>query len=99
MDEAVYVYNGNGFNGKEVIAKFITEMPKTEHMLTTMDAQPVLDSAAGRTILIQVSGLVKIGGQKNKAFQQTFTVTAQNEKWKIVTDCFRLQDGIYGERK
>lgn len=99
MDEALMVYNGNGFNGSTVISKFIGEMPVTEHDLTTIDAQPILDESAGRTILIQVSGTVKVGGQKSKAFQQTFTVTAHNDKWKIVTDCFRLQDGICGETK
>jgi len=99
MDEALYVYNGNGFNGKDAIAKFISEMPTTEHNLTTMDAQPILVSPAGRSILVQVSGTVKIGGQKSKAFQQTFTLTTQETKWKIVSDCFRLQDGICGEIK
>lgn len=99
MDTALLVYNGNGFSGNDAIAKFIAEMPPTEHNLTTIDAQPIIDSAAGKTILIQVSGTVKLGGQRSKAFQQTFTVTALMEKWKIVTDCFRLQEGICGEIK
>lgn len=99
MDNGLFVYNGNGFTGKEAITKFITEMPQTKHDLTTVDAQPILDSSAGRTVLIQVSGTVKIGGHRSKAFQQTFTITADNDKWKIVTDTFRLQDGICGEIK
>lgn len=99
MDTALLVYNGNGFNGIDAISKFIKEMPDTVHHITTIDAQPILDESAGRTILIQISGTVKIGGQRSKAFQQTFTVTAQNSKWKIVTDCFRLQEGICGEIK
>lgn len=97
MENALLIYNGNGFNGTEEITKFINGMPQTEHNMTTLDAQPIIDSSAGRTILIQVSGTVKIGGQKSKAFQQTFTVTAIEGKWKIVTDCFRLQEGICGE--
>lgn len=99
MDSGIFVYNGNGFNGKEAIAKFISEMPTTQHDLTTIDAQPILDISAGRTILIQVSGTVKIEKQRSKAFQQTFTLTAEGDKWKIVTDTFRLQDGICGEIK
>ena len=99
MDNGLFVYNGNGFNGKDSIAKFIGEMPSTKHDLSTVDAQPILDAAAGKTILIQVSGTVKIGGQRSKAFQQTFTLTAINENWKIVTDTFRIQDGICGEVK
>jgi len=99
MDTALLVYNGNGFSGIEAISKFIKEMPETVHTITTIDAQPILDESAGRTFLIQVSGTVKIGSQRSKAFQQTFTITAQNNKWKIVTDCFRLQEGICGEIK
>ncbi|CRK90003.1 CLUMA_CG003729, isoform A [Clunio marinus] len=98
MDNGLLVYNGNGFNGKDNIAKFIIEMPSTKHDLTTIDAQPILDSSAGKTILIQVSGTVKIAGKRSRAFQQTFVLTADNNaKWKIVTDTFRLQDGICGE--
>jgi len=99
LDSALLVYNGNGFTGADSISKFIKDMPKTKHNITTIDAQPILDESAGKTILIQVSGTVKIGTQQSKAFQQTFTVTAQNQKWKIVTDCFRLQEGICGEIK
>jgi len=100
MDDGLLVWNGNAFNGKDAIMKFITELPTTEHTLTTIDAQPIIDTSVGQqTILIQVSGTLKIDNQRSKAFQQTFTVTALNDKWKIVTDCFRLQEGICGEIK
>jgi len=100
MDNGLLVYNGNGFNGKDAITKFIMELPTTKHDLTTIDAQPILDNA-GQAVLIQVSGTVKIGqgGGRSRAFQQTFTLTAENNKWKVVTDTFRLQDGICGEIK
>lgn len=100
MDNGILVFNGNGLTGKDAITKFRSEIPTTSHDLTTIDAQPILDSSAGQTILIQVSGTVKFGTAKSKAFQQTFTVTADNnDKWKIVTDTFRIQDGICGEIK
>lgn len=99
METALLVYNGNGFNGVDAISKFIKDMPETKHDITTIDSQPILDESAGRSFLVQVSGTVKIGAQRTKAFQQTFTLTAQGDKWKIVTDCFRLQEGICGEIK
>uniref|UniRef100_A0A182SAX2 NTF2 domain-containing protein n=1 Tax=Anopheles maculatus TaxID=74869 RepID=A0A182SAX2_9DIPT len=43
---------------------------------------------------MQVSGSVKFHENPSKPFQQTFMITAQGDKWKIVSDCFRLQDGI-----
>jgi NTF2-related export protein 1/2 len=100
MDNGLLVWNGNGFNGNVAIQKFYREVPTTEHILTTIDAQPIIDQSAGsETFLIQTSGTVKIDGKRSKAFQQTFTITQFQSKYKIVTDCFRLQDGICGEIK
>lgn len=96
MDSSLLVWNGNGYSGIENIKKFFKELPSTEHELKTVDAQPIIDGAVSdqHTFLIQVSGTVKLGDNRLKAFQQTFVITAQQSKWKIVTDCFRLQDGI-----
>jgi NTF2-related export protein 1/2 len=96
--QALLVYNGNGVNGSEEIGKFLHDLPSTETSLTTLDAQPIVDSLAGaKTYLIQTSGTVKIESQKSRAFQQSFLITAQDTKWKIVSDTFRLQDGICNE--
>lgn len=46
------------------------------------------------TFLIQVSGSVKYQDKPSKTFQQNFLITAQGDKWKIVTDCFRLQEPL-----
>lgn len=55
-----------------------------------------LDNAvAGQlTFLIQVSGYVRFQDKPSKSFQQNFMITAQGDKWKIVSDCFRLQEPI-----
>lgn len=100
METGLMVYNGNGFTGPEAIVKFIKDMPTTKHELVTMDAQPIMEDVGGqKTILIQVSGTVRISNQKSRAFQQSFLITAVSGSWKIVTDTFRLQDGIRGEIK
>lgn len=56
----------------------------------------LLDSAVGGqiTFMIQVSGTVKYQDKSSKTFQQNFIVTAQGDKWKIVSDCFRLQEPL-----
>lgn len=100
MDTGLLVYNGNGYNGPEAIVNFIKNMPATKHELVTMDAQPIMEEVGGqKTILVQVSGTVRISSQKSRAFQQSFLITAVTGSWKIVTDTFRLQDGIRGEIK
>lgn len=54
------------------------------------------DSAVGEqlTFIIQVSGTVKYQEKVPKTFQQNFVITAQGDKWKIVSDCFRLQEPL-----
>lgn len=97
LDNATAVWNGNGVNGKDGIQKFIEALPSTEHTITTMDVQPIIDDALSNqtTLMIMVSGMSKIPTkQYQKNFQQTFMITAQGDKWKIVSDCFRVQDGL-----
>jgi len=44
--------------------------------------------------MIQASGTVKYQDKTAKTFQQNFVVTAQGDKWKIVSDCFRVQEAL-----
>uniref|UniRef100_A0A336MKH1 NTF2-related export protein n=1 Tax=Culicoides sonorensis TaxID=179676 RepID=A0A336MKH1_CULSO len=101
LDNGLLTWNGNGSAGKESIEKFLQELPSSEHTVSTLDAQPVIDEAVGaqQTLIIQVSGTVKFQDNPSKMFQQTFMVTAQQDKWKIVSDCFRIQDALCVDRK
>lgn len=96
LDTGTLAWNGNGINGSERIQKFFIELPTSSHQITTLDAQPILDSAVNGqlTFLIQVSGNVKYQDKVPKSFQQCFVITAQGDKWKIVSDCFRLQEPL-----
>lgn len=46
------------------------------------------------TFIIQVCGIIKYQDKPPKSFQQNFVITAQGDKWKIVSDCFRLQEPL-----
>lgn len=96
LDTGVLVWNGNGTVGKDLIQKFFEGLPPSEHTLTSLDSQPVLDIAVANqlTFLILVCGFVKFQDKLSRPFQQNFTVTAQGDKWKIVSDCFRLQEPV-----
>lgn len=101
LDNALLVWNGNGASGKDNIQKYFQELPTSEHTMVTLDAQPVVDDAVSSqlTFLIQVSGTVKFQDNPSKPYQQTFMITAKDEKWKIASDCFRLQDLMAMEQK
>lgn len=96
LDNATLSWNGNGTTGKDQIQKYIEELPSTEHTVTTLDAQPVIDEATlnQNTILVMAAGNCCVQNQNPKPFQQTFVITAQGDKWKIVSDCFRIQDAL-----
>lgn len=96
MDNAVAVWNGNGVTGKDNIQSFYQSLPSSEHTVTTFDAQPVIDEATTnqKTLLISVSGLFRALNNSAKQFQQSFVICAQADKWKIVNDCFRIQDAL-----
>lgn len=90
------MWNGNGISGTDRIQKFFLELPPTDHSITTLDAQPISELAVGDqvTFIIQVCGIVKYQEKPPKSFQQNFVITAQGDKWKIVSDCFRLQEPL-----
>ncbi|KAF2879157.1 hypothetical protein ILUMI_27009 [Ignelater luminosus] len=96
LDTGILTWNGNGLTGNERIQKFYIELPSSDHTISTLDAQPIFDGAVNNQLsfLIQVSGTVKYQDKPPKSFQQSFVITAQGDKWKIVTDCFRLQEPL-----
>ncbi|XP_018327201.1 NTF2-related export protein [Agrilus planipennis] len=101
LDTGLLVWNGNGVAGNERIQKFFMELPPTDHTVITLDAQVIPESAVSGqlTFLIQVSGTVKYQDKLPKNFQQNFMITAQGDKWKIVTDCIRLQEPLGANEK
>lgn len=57
------------------------------------------DGAVGNktAYVIQTAGSVKFQGHSDKRmFYQTFTITNEGDKWKIVSDCFRFQEYVEG---
>lgn len=101
LDNGLLVWNGNEASGKDNIQKYFLELPTTIHNVITLDAQPIIDESTAytTTFIIQVSGNVKFHENPPKPFQQSFMITAQDNKWKIVTDCFRLQDALSAQEK
>lgn len=93
LETGLLVWNGNGVSGSERIQKFYLDLPASDHSITTLDAQP-MGVGEQLTFIIQVSGIVKYQDKAPKSFQQNFLITAQGDKWKIVSDCFRLQEPV-----
>ncbi|XP_065352767.1 NTF2-related export protein [Cloeon dipterum] len=94
LDSGLLVYNGTGVSGKDNIQKFIAELPATNHTISSLDAQPISEYAVGQqsTLTILIAGNVRIADRKAAYFVQDFTVTVHDSKWRIVSDCFRLQE-------
>ncbi|KAK7086897.1 NTF2-related export protein 2 [Halocaridina rubra] len=95
LDEGKLVWNGNPIERKENIQKFFEELPTSVHTITCLDSQPVNVEAVGQqsTILVTTAGFVLFKDRKSP-FQQSFLLTAKEDKWKVVSDIFRFQDQI-----
>ncbi|XP_037086836.1 NTF2-related export protein 2-like [Pollicipes pollicipes] len=93
LDTGMLVWNGNSVAGSEAIQTFLEKLPTSEHNISCMDAHPISDVAVGAqtTILMTVAGQVRLRNS-TRLFQQHFMLTAQDRKWKVVTDCFRFQE-------
>eukprot|EP00096_Caligus_rogercresseyi_P003487 TRINITY_DN1657_c0_g1_i1.p1 TRINITY_DN1657_c0_g1~~TRINITY_DN1657_c0_g1_i1.p1 ORF type:complete len:139 (-),score=54.81 TRINITY_DN1657_c0_g1_i1:209-625(-) len=99
LDNATMSWNGSKNDGVSGIQSFLLEkVPSSEHELYSLDAHPVMDFAVDgqTTVIVQAAGNVKYPSQKPKQFTQTFILTAQGDKWKVVTDVFRHE---YGKSK
>lgn len=96
MDSAVLSWNGNGVQGNDGIQKYYIELPATDHKVITQDSQPIIAPCVGDqpAFMIQVTGHVRYQAKVPKTFQQNFIITAIADKWKVVTDCFRLQEPV-----
>lgn len=96
MDTAVLVWNGNGTTGKEEIQKFFAELPTSSHTYSCFDSQQIPGSAVGNKLayVIKTAGNVSFQGRQARLFQQNFIITAEGDKWKIVSDCFRFQEPV-----
>jgi len=93
LETGTLVWNGNSITGNEAIQAFLEQLPSSSHVIWSVDAQPLPDVAVSQqtTLLVAVGGQVRL---KNipRLFQQQFMLTAQENKWKVVSDCFRLQE-------
>ncbi|XP_050675395.1 NTF2-related export protein [Leptidea sinapis] len=94
LDTGLLVWNGNGITGSSKIQKFLMDLPASNHCVKTLDAQPISESFSQNnlTYLIQACGDVTYQNDDvHKPFQQTFLIVAVEGKWKIASDCYRLQ--------
>ncbi|XP_060822581.1 NTF2-related export protein [Bombus pascuorum] len=96
LDTATLIWNGNGIEGKDNIQKFWTDLLPSDHSILTLDAQPIMgpEMADQLTFLVKVGGQVKYDDKTSKPFNQSFLIAAMGDKWKIVCDCFRIQEAI-----
>lgn len=44
LDTGLLAWNGNGVSGNEKIQKFYIELPSSDHVVNTLDSQPILGS-------------------------------------------------------
>ena len=89
------MWNGNDRTGAVNITNFYQSFPGSDHVVHSIDSQPVADSQGQKTVLVACQGEVKYDGQdKVVPFAQHFLLTKQGDVWKVASDCFRFLDQL-----
>ncbi|XP_054164032.1 NTF2-related export protein-like [Oppia nitens] len=90
-ESANVLWNGNPVTGKANAVTFYESLPTVETQLFSIDAQPVLEAAAGQQICITVvcNGKMKFASNVTRSFTESFLLTAENNVWKVLTDTYR----------
>ncbi|KAK4008260.1 NTF2-related export protein 1 [Daphnia magna] len=93
METAVLVWNGNSVSGNMQIQSFLEKLPASDHQIVSLDAQPIHEEAikGQPTVMAVVAGIVRFEKKPAQPFCQNFLITAQDTKWKVVSDCLRFQ--------
>ncbi|KAK7097281.1 NTF2-related export protein 2-like [Littorina saxatilis] len=97
-DSANLIWNGRAVSGKDAIVKFLEELPTSYTNLSSLDSQPVTESAfeGQTTVVVSTFGLVKYQDNKTQSFYQTFILSSQANVWKIVSDNYRFLEASSG---
>lgn len=94
LENAQLVWNGNSVANLDNILTFLNALPSSTIELLCLDAQPVDDAVTDKktTMMVTAQGKIKFHGRSFVAFNETFIMTENEQKWKIVSDIFRSQD-------
>jgi len=96
MANASLLWNGTSVQGAESIQRFYeASLPSCVFVVKCYDSQPVSARAVGKqeSLLLTCSGHVMLK-KTRRDFFQCFLISSQDDKWKIVSDNFRLQEVI-----
>ncbi|KAG1790874.1 nuclear transport factor 2 [Suillus plorans] len=90
---SMMTWEGKQFQGGANIVQHLNELPfeKVAHKISTFDAQP--SSLDMSTLLISVTGLLRVDGDQELQFSQVFVLAKEGESFYVLNDMFRLNLG------
>ncbi|KAI9578003.1 hypothetical protein GQX74_014147 [Glossina fuscipes] len=78
LGNGLFVWNGNGAHGKDNIQKYFIEVPTSEHIISTVDAQPLIDEAVSG----QITYLIQVLSNLRPAFFVSKEQLHSHSNWK-----------------
>ncbi|KAG2040180.1 hypothetical protein BDR03DRAFT_858535 [Suillus americanus] len=90
---SMLTWEGKPFQGGSNIVEHLAALPfeKVAHKISTFDAQP--SSLDMSTLLINVTGLLRVDGDQELQFSQVFVLAKEGESFYVLNDMFRLNLG------
>ncbi|KAG0706538.1 nuclear transport factor 2 [Suillus ampliporus] len=90
---SMLTWEGKQFQGGDNIVEHLAALPfeKVAHKISTFDAQP--SSLDMSTLLINVTGLLRVDGDQELQFSQVFVLAKEGDSFYVLNDMFRLNLG------
>jgi NTF2-related export protein 1/2 len=91
-DGSTVVWNGNLYKGTRAVVEFYSSLPNSNHMLLSVDCQPMRGQQSGEAkLLVSCAGQVTFGGKNltPSDFTHQFILQHEGEIWKVASETFR----------
>ncbi|KAJ7722283.1 hypothetical protein DFH07DRAFT_288675 [Mycena maculata] len=85
---SMLTFEGTQLLGVEAIGERLAQLPKVQHKIVTLDAQP--SSGAVASVLVSVTGTLAIDGENPMNFSQIFHLLPEAQSYYVFNDIFRL---------
>lgn len=93
--DRIMEWNGHVMNKPADIINYLSNLPKTKHMVDCVDAQPLPGNDSGDSFILICSGKVTYDEEHTRTFYHRFIVRQVDRKFYILNEYFRWTGEVF----
>lgn len=82
-------WNGHPLSTAADVNNYLAALPKTQHTIDMVDAQPLPDNQDGDSFLLTVHGIVTYNDEHKREFYQRLVIRRFEQRYYIMNDYYR----------